>query len=187
MKIRKTDYGTIILHWLLVAAISVAVFTGLRISTEGPDHLWINELDAFLPSSHVWVPHMQSAVVQVAAMIAYAVYLARSGLSRRVQIDKNRLRGLLGKRTQRLGAFGAILMWTFFFSMIAMIVSGSLLYLGVFPYHYVRLVHWYGTWTILSFIGLHVLNHFAIGGATQLMRVFRPDKLPAPPPRLDAE
>jgi hypothetical protein len=186
VKIRKTDYGTIILHWLLVAAISVAVFTGLRISTEGPDHLWINELDAFLPRTHVWVPHMQSAVVQVAVMIAYTVYLARSGLSRRVQIDKGRLRGLLGKRTQRLGAFGAILMWTFFLSMIAMIGSGSLLYLGVFPYHYVRLVHWYGTWTILGFIGLHVLNHFAIGGATQLMRVFRPDKLPAPPPRLDA-
>ena len=146
MKIRKTDYGTIILHWLLVAAISVAVFTGLRIATEGPYHLWVNELDAFLPRTYVWVPHMQSAVVQVAAMIAYAVYLARSGLSRRVQLDKNRLRGLLGKRTQRLGAFGAILMWTFFLSMVAMIVSGSLLYLGVFPYHYVRQVHWYGTW-----------------------------------------
>jgi hypothetical protein len=186
VKIRKTDYGTIILHWLLVAAISVAVFTGLRIATEGPYHLWVNELDAFLPRTYVWVPHMQSAVVQVAVMIAYAVYLARSGLSRRVQLDKNRLRGLLGKRTQRLGAFGAILMWTFFLSMVAMIVSGSLLYLGVFPYHYVRQVHWYGTWAILGFIGLHVLNHLAIGGSAQLMRVFRPDKLPAPPPRLDA-
>ena len=85
MKIRKTDYGTIILHWLLVAAISVATFTGLRIATEGPYHLWVNEMDAFLPRTHVWVPHMQSAVVQVAAMIAYTVYLARSGLSRRVQ------------------------------------------------------------------------------------------------------
>jgi hypothetical protein len=186
VKIRKTDYGTIILHWLLVAAISVAVFTGLRIATEGPYHLWVNELDAFLPRTHVWVPHMQSAVVQVAAMIAYTVYLARSGLSRRVQLDKNRLRGLLGKRTQRLGAFGAILMWAFFLSMVAMIVTGSLLYLGIFPNHFVRQVHWYGTWAILGFIGLHVLNHFAIGGSTQLMRVFRPDKLPAPPPRLDA-
>jgi Ethylbenzene dehydrogenase/Prokaryotic cytochrome b561 len=185
VKIRKTDYGTIILHWLLVAAISVAVFTGLRIATEGPYHLWVNELDAFLPRTHVWVPHMQSAVVQVAAMIAYTVYLARSGLSRRVQLDKNRLRGLLGKRTQRLGAFGAILMWAFFLSMVAMIVTGSLLYLGIFPNHFVRQVHWYGTWAILGFIGLHVLNHFAIGGSTQLMRVFRPDKLPAPPPRLD--
>jgi hypothetical protein len=67
-----------------------------------------------------------------------------------------------------------------------MIVTGSLLYLGVFPNHFVRQVHWYGTWAILGFIGLHVLNHFAIGGSTQLMRVFRPDKLPAPPPRLDA-
>lgn len=186
MKIRKTDYGTIVLHWILVGAISVAVFTGLRISTEGPDHLWIDELDAILPRTHVWVPHMQSAVVQVAVMVAYAVYLARSGLSRRVQIDKTRLRGLLGKRQARLGAFSAVLMWGFFLTMVAMIGSGSLLYLGIFPYHSVRLVHYYGTWTVLAFVGLHVLNHYAIGGSAQLMRIFRPDQLPAPPPRLDA-
>ena len=46
---RKTDYGTIILHWVLVAAFGVALFSGLRIATEMPDQGWLNLLDAVLP------------------------------------------------------------------------------------------------------------------------------------------
>ena len=33
MRRRKTDYGTIILHWLLVAAFGVAFVSGMRIAT----------------------------------------------------------------------------------------------------------------------------------------------------------
>ena len=33
MKERRTDYGTVILHWLFVAALGVAFVTGLRIAT----------------------------------------------------------------------------------------------------------------------------------------------------------
>src|SRR5215475_2628794 len=98
MRRRKTDYGTIILHWLLVAAISVAFVTGLRIATETPDRAWINWLGVVLPSSGVWVPHMQAAIVLTAVAIAYTVYLIRSGLTRRVALDKVRLRGLFGRK-----------------------------------------------------------------------------------------
>src|SRR5690349_15395090 len=187
MKIRKTDYGTIILHWVLVAAVSVATITGLRMATEGPDHLWLNEFDAFLPRAHVWVPHIWAAVILVAVALAYPVYSQRSGLSRRVQIDKNRLRALVGKRRQpRLGAISAFLTWSFFISMVALILTGGMLYFGIYPTHDVRLLHWYATWSVLAFVAFHITTHAAIGGASQLMRVFRPDRLPAPPPRLDA-
>src|SRR5262249_4060557 len=103
MKQRKTDYGTIILHWLLVAGISVAFFTGLRIATEAPDRAWLNAIDFMLPSSSVWTLHIEAAIVLVAVTIAHAIYLIRSGLSRRVQLDKVRLRGLAGQRQVRLG------------------------------------------------------------------------------------
>ena len=43
MRQRKTDYGTIILHWTFVAAFAVALVTGLRIATETPDRTWIND------------------------------------------------------------------------------------------------------------------------------------------------
>jgi len=106
---RKTDYGTMLLHWLLVAAISVAFVTGLRIASEAPDRTWINLFDLILPRANVWVLHIQVAVVLVAIAIAHAIYLVRSGLSRRVQLDKIRLRGLVGRKHARLATFSAIL------------------------------------------------------------------------------
>ena len=103
MKPRKTDYGTIILHWLLVAAVSVAFVTGLRIATEAPDRAWLNAIDFLLPRNGVWTSHIDAAIVLVAVSIAYAIYLTRSGLDRRVQLDNVRLRGLIGPKQVRLG------------------------------------------------------------------------------------
>lgn len=186
MKLRKTDYGTIILHWLLVAAFSIAFLSGLRIATEAPGRTWINLFDAVLPRESVWTAHMQAAVVLVAVSLAYTVYLMRSGLGRRVRLDKIRLRGLFGRRQARLGTVNVVLYWVFFVAMLALIASGGLLYFGYFAGHDMAMVHWYGTWVIISFAGLHILAHYKVGGASQLLRVFRPTHLSAPPPPLDA-
>jgi Ethylbenzene dehydrogenase/Prokaryotic cytochrome b561 len=183
---RKTDYGTIILHWLLVAAFGVAFITGLRIATEAPGRSWINLFDAVLPRESVWVAHMQASVVLVAVSLAYTIYLVRSGLGRRIWLDKIRLRGLFGGRQARLGAFNVVLYWVFFVTMLALIASGGLLYFGLYAGHDVATLHWYGTWIILAFSGLHILAHYRIGGASQLLRIFRPTHLSAPPQQLDA-
>ncbi len=47
-------------------------------------------------------------------------------------------------------------------------------------------VHWYAAWVIPAFAILHILVHFRIGGVSQLFRIFRPERLPPPPARLDA-
>jgi hypothetical protein len=183
---RKTDYGTIILHWLLVAGFGLAFLSGLRIATEAPGRSWINWFDAVLPRQSVWVAHMQASVALVAVSLAYTIYLVRSGLGRRVRLDRVRLRGLLGRRQARLGALNIILCWVFFVTMLALIASGGLLYFGFYAGQDVAMLHWYGTWVILAFSGLHVLAHYGIGGASQLLRIFRPTHLSAPPPQLDA-
>jgi hypothetical protein len=183
---RKTDYGTIILHWLLVAAFGIAFLSGLRIATEAPERAWINLFDAVLPRQSVWTAHMQASVALVAVSLAYTIYLIRSGLGRRIRLDMVRLRGLFGRRHARLGAFNIILYWVFFITMAALIASGGLLYFGFYAGHDVATLHWYGTWMILGFSGFHVLAHYRIGGASQLLRIFRPTGLSAPPPRLDA-
>jgi hypothetical protein len=115
---RKTDYGTIILHWLFVAGCGVAFLSGLRIAAEAPDRTWINLFDFMLPSAAVWTTHMQAALLLAAVSLAYSIYLIRSGLSRRVQFDKIRLRALFGRRQARLGAIGIILNWFFFVTML---------------------------------------------------------------------
>ena len=185
MKPRKTDYGTIFLHWLLVGAICVAFFSGLRIATETPDRTWINLFDFILPRASVWVSHMQAAMVLIAVAIAYAIYLTRSGLSRRVQLDKIRLRGLVGRKQARLATFSIILTWTFFIAMLTLIVTGGALYFGMLAGYDVAMLHWYAAWVVPVFVGLHVFLHFRMGGASQLLRIFRPERLPPPPPRLD--
>jgi hypothetical protein len=183
---RKTDYGTIILHWLVVGAICVAFVTGLRIAAETPDRTWINWLDAVLPRAGVWVPHMEAAVVLTAVSIGYAIYLTRSGLTRRVAFDKIRLRGLVGRKQARFGSLSVLLVWTFYATMLALIVSGGLLYFGFSAGYDMVMIHWCATWIIPVFAVLHVLVHYAIGRSSQLLRIFHPDRVPPPPPRLDA-
>ncbi len=186
MRRRKTDYGTIILHWTLVAATAVAFLSGLRIATEAPDRGWINFFDAALPRAHVWDAHMLSAVLLVAIALAYTVYIIRSGLGRRVRLDKVRLLGLFGRRPERLGSLSVLLTWGFFVAMATLIVSGGLLYFGWFAGYGMATAHWWASWAVTAFAGVHVIVHYRIAGAAQLLRIFRPERLPPPPPRLDA-
>jgi hypothetical protein len=183
---RKTDYGTIILHWTFVAAFAVALVTGLRIATETPDRTWINLFDAILPRDSVWIAHMQAAIVLVAVAIGYVVYMLRSGLGRRVQLDKVRLRGLFSRGQARLSAVIALMYWIFFVTMTGLLLSGGALYFGFYSGYDVAMLHWVGTWVILAFVGLHVLTQFRSGGVAHLLRIFRPTGLPAPAPKLDA-
>jgi hypothetical protein len=186
MRQRKTDYGTILLHWVLVAAICVSFVTGLRIATEAPDRAWLNMFDLVLPRANVWVPHMQAAVVLVGVAIGYAIYVVKSGLTRRIQLDKIRLRGLMGRKQAKLGTIGILLTWGFFLTMLTLIVTGGMMFFGLRAGYDVAAVHWWATWMVPAFVSLHVLNHYGIGGTSQLFRVFRPTGLPPPAPRLDA-
>jgi hypothetical protein len=183
---RRTDYGTIILHWLLVAAIGAAFVSGLRIATEAPGRTWINLFDALLPRTNVWTLHIEAAIALVAIAVAYTVYLIRSGLSRRVQLDKIRLRTLIGRKQGRLGAVSVLLAWLFFLAMTTLIVSGGLLYFGLLAGQNMAAAHWWASWAIPAFTCLHILVQTMIGGTSQLFRIFRPQRLPPPPPRLDA-
>jgi hypothetical protein len=183
---RKTDYGTVVLHWLTVTALVAAFVTGLRIATETPDRTWINQFDFLIPYERVWTTHMQAAVVLLAVSVAYAVYMIRSGLARRVQPDRMRLRGLWRRGAARLGAINVLLYWLFFITTSALIVTGGLMYFGYSAGTDVLLLHWYASWIIPVFAGLHVLTHYALGGVSQLWRICRPSRLITPPPPLDA-
>ena len=131
-------------------------------------------------------PTCRPLIVLVAVAIGYIVYMLRSGLGRRVQLDKVRLRGLFGRGQARLSAVIALMYWIFFVTMSGLLVSGGALYFGFYSGYDVAMLHWVGTWVILAFVVLHVLTQFKSGGVSQLLRIFRPAPLPAPPPRLDA-
>ena len=181
---RKTDYGTVILHWLLVAALAVAIVTGLRIAGEAPDRTWINVFDFVLPKAAVWTTHIQAAVALVALTIAYVTYVSLASLVRRVRFDRVRLFGLFGRREARWGAINVALYWMFYLTLLSELTTGALVYFG-YGNNAVRAIHWIGMWAILGYAILHVLTQWQLGGALQLLRILRPAPLVPPPPPLD--
>jgi cytochrome b subunit of formate dehydrogenase len=91
VRARKTDFGTIMLHWILVVTLSASILTGLRIAMDSPDHAWLIALDGFLPLYTVWTLHIPAALILVAVSVAYAAYIWRGGLMRRIRLDRMRL------------------------------------------------------------------------------------------------
>lgn len=181
---RRTDYGTVLLHLCLVVALAVAILTGLRIAAESPDRTWINTFDSVLPHQLVWTAHMQSAVALVAVALAYPIYVALAGLSRRIKFDRVRLSGLFGCRQARWGAVNVALYWALYLALLCEMVTGTLLYLD-WGGGFTIALHWLGMWVILGCAVGHVLVHWQLGAAPQLMRIVRPARLQPQPPVFD--
>jgi cytochrome b subunit of formate dehydrogenase len=181
--IRRTDFGTVLLHWLLIASLLVVVLTGLKLTAYMPGYDWLHALPFIIPAKMTWSMHMFCGAVAFCTMVAYVVYMSRSGLAKRIWPDRSRLLGIFGRRSAVLGAINVILYWLLFGLMAALMVTGLLMYIG--RGGMLVEVHRMATWGILAFPLAHVAVHFLIGGAPQLMRVFRPAPLAPPPPRFD--
>jgi hypothetical protein len=61
---RRTDVGTILLHWLVAITLTTLIATGLRIAADEPEHAWLLVFDRLLPKRVVWTGHLPAALVQ---------------------------------------------------------------------------------------------------------------------------
>jgi ethylbenzene dehydrogenase/cytochrome b561-like protein len=181
---KKTDYGTVILHWTMAVSLGLAVATGFRIATETPGRELLNVFNFFLPETWVWTGHLQAAILLTGTSVAYVVYVWRARLWSRVRLDGVRLRGLFGRQYARWGTINIALYWLFFLAILAQFGTGTLMYLGRAGSVMVRM-HWFGMWLILSYVVVHIFSQWRHGGAEQLLRIFRPGRLTAPPPPFD--
>jgi len=182
--IRKTDIGTIILHWTLVVLLFVAVTTGLRIAIDSPhDMTWLQIFDFVLPQDIVWTAHIPVGTALFALAIAYTIYLGKTGLSRRIRPDLTRLTGLTRSRQARYGAINILLYWALFVVLVTQMVTGTMLYLGYGGA--AADLHFYATWLIIGYFPCHIAVHYAQGGYSQLLRVFNPGRLAPPPAPFD--
>ncbi len=180
----KTDFGTVILHWALVALFVTCVVTGLRIMTVSPfDFGWLRALDSVLPYTMVWTAHMPVAVALFGLALAYVVYVRCAGLMRRIRPDRVRLMGLFRGSQARWVAINVIFTWVILLMMGVQLVTGWLIYLG----HGGATVelHRLGTWILIAASVGHVATHWGIGGLGQLARIFRPSRLPPVAPPFD--
>jgi hypothetical protein len=177
---RKTDTGTVILHWLLVGTLAVSTATGLRIASDGLSAGFVQSLADLLPAHNVWFFHIIAGIGVLVIAAAYPIYLYSTGLGRRIFIDRTRLTALWNGGSARWGAVNVLLYWLLFGLLVAQLTSGILLHRG-FGGSVVDL-HLLVTWLILTYTAVHVAAHLAFGGWRQIARVFRPSPIPTSRP-----
>jgi hypothetical protein len=169
----RTDLGTICLHWAVALATLLAIATGISIAAAGTDASWADRLIAFvLPADRVWLLHIASGMGLFAVLVGYATYSALAGTVRKNQIDRARLQGLFIAGRARWTAVSLLLQWATLFVLGSMTVSGMALHLQ--PDLAIGRRHGSALWVLVALIIAHVLSHAALGGSSQLTRLFRP-------------
>jgi len=86
----RTDSGTVILHWLIVALFVTVAATGLRIASDEPALRWLTRLDSVLPAENVWYWHVIAGLGLSAAVLGYVTYVLAARLGQRIRIDGSR-------------------------------------------------------------------------------------------------
>ena len=132
-----------------------------------------------LPTGNVWRAHLISGLVLLAVAVAYAAYLVRAGLGRRVVLDRARLHALRRRGKARWGAVNVMLYWALFVLVAVQAVTGLLLFAG----HGGGLVtvHLWSGLLIIAYPVVHVLAQYAYGRLEQVLRILRPGPLVAGP------
>lgn len=173
----RSDYGTIVLHWSLAIAIVVSLLTGLRLSADAEYSVVAKALEPILPQGEIWTWHFVSALVVVGGIFAYGLYLSWGRLKRRVSLKKTVVLTLPAGPRLRWAAVNVIFYWALFAAVMALTVTGVLLYLGhgglVVDIHYLSAL------AVAGYIVAHVFTHYMYGGVAQLLRLFRPQPLRA--------
>ena len=175
----STDYGTVLLHALIVAAFTVTLATGLRIATDDPDWAWLIALDVLLPSENLWLNHLAGGIALTALISAHAVYVRLARLQGRTRLDRARLAAVLRRGPRRWAAFNVVVFWILMVSLAVDAVTGAMLFFGAGRGALV--LHVDMAFVALGCVVLHVVLHLAQGGLRQVARILVPGPLRIPP------
>lgn len=172
----RSDVGTIVLHWLVVAAVVASLLTGLRIAADATGAVISPIFEFMLPNGEVWTIHLFAGLGLFACGTAYVVYVVRAALARRNALS--RIKPLTMPRAParyRWQAVNVALHWLAYVAVCALAATGIALYVGyggwIVPVHRVFALF------LLAYVVVHSLAHFMYGGVWQLLRLFRPARL----------
>ena len=177
LRIKKSDFATVVLHWALVISLAISLLTGLRIAADMPENSWAIALDRILLQGNVILWHTWSAISLTFIMIAYVFFLIRSGLQRRVAFDRSALRAVFGAdKSRRWRAINVVIYWISFGLLIASTATGLVLYAlpGLMNYLTLAQIHEILAWSVLAYVVLHVIAQWAYGGFTHLAKILNP-------------
>jgi cytochrome b subunit of formate dehydrogenase len=170
----KSDLGTILFHWLIVAALVSAAVTGLSIAAGDNPDLWaVRYLGAVLPGEELWSWHLCFGIALLSFLMAYVVYIRRAQLVSRVQFNASRFSALFRGNRSSWASLNVLLYWALFAAFVLEIGTGILLFFNYGAF--ILTLHLHATWFFLIFLFLHPLVHWLYGGKGQLLRIFQPE------------
>lgn len=170
-----TDIGTLLLHWITVAAVAVSLATGLRISADALDAKISRWMAPVLPQGEIWSVHIVAGLTLFGASTGYIVYMAFSGLGGRVAPRRLKIWWMTTSPKLRWMSVNVLLHWLLYVLVVVLTITGVLLYLGFGGW--VVSVHVTAALSALVYTLVHILAHFGYGGWRQLIRIFRPASL----------
>lgn len=175
----RSDFGTVVLHWVAVGALVASLLTGLRIFADTLDSRLAAALSPWLPGGEVWTVHVIAGLVLATVAGAYAVYVLLSGLSARLSARRvlAAARGSGGAARSGWGVVAVALHWVLFALLAVQVATGVLLYLG----HggWIVAVHAAGAFGVVGYAAAHVASHLAYGGWRHVLRIVRPARVPS--------
>jgi hypothetical protein len=171
----RSDIGTVLLHWIVAAAMVASLLTGLRISADAPGAVISKILSPILPQGEIWTVHFLSSLALVFTTTAYILYMARGGLKRRVSVKKLRVFTLPTAPKVRWAAANVALYWAFYLVLLTQTATGIALYWGFGGW--VVAVHAVCAFITIGYVVAHLVVHFGYGGWQQILRIFRPTRL----------
>src|SRR5215211_3860989 len=69
----RTDFGTILLHWVVASAMITSLVTGLRISADAPTAVVSKALSPVLPQGEIWSVHFVAGLSLMFSLTAYVI------------------------------------------------------------------------------------------------------------------
>lgn len=175
----RSDFGTFLLHWIMVIAMVLSMITGFRLSWDGEGAVFSRWIAPILLQGDVWTIHFIASLVMFACASAYSVYLARAALFGRNALGRMRLMILDAPARLKWQGFNVSLHWGAYLLIVAMMVTGILLYIGwgglVVDIHAAVAI------ALFAYFFIHVIGHFMQGGWPQIFRIFLPNALVAGP------
>lgn len=171
----RTDVGTILIHWIASIACIINLVTGLRLAADQEFSVVWRAIAPVLPQGEIWSWHIISGLGLTFASTTYIVYMHRSGLMRRIALDKLRALTMPAPRQAKWGAINVLLHWALYALVVLQTVTAALLYLGYGGWNVT--IHSTAATFVLLYIAAHLIGHFGYGGWLQILRVFKPARL----------
>jgi len=173
---RRTDFATVVIHWIVVILFVASFVTGIRIAADAPDATVSQALAVYVFQGEVIVWHLWSAWALAGIAVAYVVFMLVARLGARIVLDGSRVRALTtGDRRTRWQSINVLVYWLAFVLLAVAIATGTIIYLDLGAQsQLLLLVHRVAAWSLVVYVAVHVVAQWMMTGARGLLKIMTP-------------